>query len=51
MLPPSGVSYYEREMREKGARRKAVAQPKIVCPRCGHWHHLLGLDFDSGFMK
>jgi hypothetical protein len=48
MLPPGGVGYYEEEVKKYGALRTPKAQVKIVCPRCGHWHRSLGMDYESG---
>jgi hypothetical protein len=49
MLPPGGVQYYEEELKKYGPLRSPKVQQKIVCPKCGHWHTSLGLDYKAGF--
>ncbi|HYB04531.1 MAG TPA: hypothetical protein VED17_08715 [Nitrososphaerales archaeon] len=49
MLPPGGIQYYEEELKKYGPLRSPKAQQKIVCPRCGHWHTSLGMDYKAGF--
>lgn len=48
MMPLGGVSYYLEEIKKYGNTRPSVGQRKIACPRCGHWHILIGRDLRTG---
>jgi hypothetical protein len=49
MLPPGGVEYYEKELKEYGFARHAKAHEKIICNKCAHWHVSIGQSCKSGF--
>jgi hypothetical protein len=49
MLPPGGVEYYEKELKQLGFARHAKAHEKITCDKCSHWHISIGQGCKSGF--